>query len=437
MKSTQQLLICSLVILPIANAQAKDTEGKLIDVGISADYLSTDNAVRDSAEGTQLKEIQAVYTADLSAAYQNEWSHLSSTYSVQKETFQHDSQPTATEVQGQAQLNLGNASQPVSLLVSHTRSAMLNTPEALDFATNRDNQEVITISPSAKTQLSAADSLVLTGTYSDVSFKEDKQKKSEQKGLQFAWMHGVSKTDDVKIAVQQTNTEFEFSPQSDYRLQSASAQYAVALKRFSYSLQVGYNSAFVKFSDEDFSSPTYNIESSYTSGAHIFLLSLSKAITNSSLGMGGQPLSGEYGNATGTPSKGVGIDLIDVRGANLSWSTSAICERCNLGVTASQSTQDYKDLMEDSDEFGISANLGYRFTRTTSVNLSVNHQEQRFADGGAREGFNSENSKIEFNYAVTNDLQLKLYALQERRTSASDKQNYEENIIGLNISYHF
>jgi hypothetical protein len=274
-------------------------------------------------------------------------------------------------------------------------------------------------------------------TYSDVSYKDDKQKKSEQQGLQFAWIHGVSKTDKVQVTAQQVNTEFEFVPQSDYRLQGASAQYAVALKRFNYSLQVGYNSALVKFSDEKFSSPTYNIESSYTSGEHIFSLSLSKAITNSSMGMGGQAFSGEFGSVTGTPAKGVGIDLIDVRSANLSWSTSAICERCNLGVTASQSTQDYKDLLEDSDVFGVSANFGYNITRATSINLSVNYREQRFAGDGTRVGFDGNSSRIEFNHAITNDLQLKLYAHQERRTSVSEEQNYEENIVGLNLSYHF
>lgn len=187
MKSTQQLLMCSLVILPIANVQAKDTKDNSLNVGISADYSSTDNAKRAIAETAQLEEIQAIYVADFGASYQNEWSHLSSAYSVQRETFQHDSQPSATEVEGRTQLMLGGAYQPLSLLISHSRTAMLNSPEALDFARNRDTQEIISIAPSAKTHVSAADSLVLTGSYSDVSYKEEAQKKSAQKGLQFKW----------------------------------------------------------------------------------------------------------------------------------------------------------------------------------------------------------------------------------------------------------
>lgn len=436
MKSTQQLLMCSLVILPIANAHAKDANGNTLDVGISADYSSTDNALRTVEESTQLKETQAIYIVDLGGSYRNEWSSLSSMYSASKETFQHDSQPSTTEVQGQTQLTLGNDYQPLSLLVSHARRAMLNAPEALDFAINRDTQEIITVSPSAKTHLSAADSLVLTGTYSDVSYKEEEQKKSEQKGVQFAWIHGISKISKVQIIAQQVNTEFEFVPEADYKLQGATAQYDVNLKRFNYSLQVGYSSASTKSSSEDFSSPTYKIESSYTSGTHIFSLALAKAITNSSMGMGGQSFSAGLG-ATGTPAKGVGIDLINMRTANLSWSTSAICERCNVSVIASQSTQDYKNLMEDSDEYGVGANFRYNFTRATSVTLGFNHREREFAGGGARVGFESDDSKIEFNYAVTNDLQLKLYAHQEHRTSVSDEQNYKENIVGLNLSYHF
>ena len=44
MKSTQQLLMCSLVILPIVNAHAKDANGNTLDVGISADYSSTESS---------------------------------------------------------------------------------------------------------------------------------------------------------------------------------------------------------------------------------------------------------------------------------------------------------------------------------------------------------------------------------------------------------
>ena len=436
MKPAQQLLVCSLVLSPVVHAQVKDANDNALDFGVSADYRSTDNAKRSALEELAITETQAIYQASVGARYQNEWSQLKSDYEVSKETFQHASQPDATELEGKTQLTFGNDYQPLSLALSHSRIAMLDSPEALDLAKNRDTQEIITVAPALKTHFGAADSIVVMGSFTDVSYKKEQQKKSEQQGLQLAWIHGVSKTDTIQITAQHTETSFDFVPQADYQLQGASAQYSVALKRLNYTVQAGYNRAVSEISDEDFASPTYKIESSYISGTHTFVLSLAESITDSSMGSSG-PSFGDVDSGSGSPAKGVGIDLINVRKASLSWSTSALCERCNFGVNATQSTQDYKNLREDGDEYSVGTFFKYNFTRAASVDLSFIHQEQKFSANGDRIGFDSNDAKVSFNYTITQDLQLGLYAHREKRTSALAVQNYQENIVGLNLSYHF
>ncbi len=436
MKSAQQVLACSLVFFPALNSYAQDVQPNTLDLGVSADYASTDNALRASSEQAKLREGQAIYGANFDATYRNDWSRLVSTYELRKETFQKDSQPSATEFEGQTQYTLGNEYQPLNLLVSHARVVMLDSPDSLDLAVNRDVQEIVTVSPSAKTHLSPADSIVLMGTYADVSYKEEEQKESEQKGVQLAWVRGVSKTDTVQVTLQRMDTEFEYVPEADYQLESASAQYEVSLKRLNYSLQAGYSSATIKASEDDFSSPTYKIQSSYVSGAHTFAMLLSKEITNSSMGVGGRSSLDGINTGSGTPAKGVGIDLINVNSADISWNTSALCERCNVGISVNQSRQDYQSLPEDGDEVGASANFQYSFTRSTSMSLSVNHRQRNFSGESARAKFDSDGAKIELNYAITRDLKLKLYGQLERRTSLVAVQNYEENIIGLNLYYH-
>ncbi len=436
MKSAQQVLMCSLIFLPVANAQAKDASVNGLNFGISADYSSTDNAKHTSVEDLKITEGQGLYSASVGARYQNEWSKLISDYEARKETFQHDSQPDATELEGKTQLTLGNDFQPLSLTLGHSRIAMLDSPEAIDLARNRDTQEIITIAPAVKTNFSAADSFMVMGTYSDVSYKKEQQKQSEQQGLQMAWIHGVSKTDTIQLTAQYAETTFEFVPQADYQLQSASAQYSVSLKRLNYTLQAGYNRAESKISAEDFSSPTYNIEASYISGTHTFALVLAESITDSSMG-GGSSSFGGLGNTSGAPAKGVGIDLINVRKTNFSWATSAFCERCNFGLNATHLAQDYKELNEDGDEYSAGTHFKYNFTRTVSIDFSYTHRERNFSAEGDRTDFTSEDVKLGLNYAITRGLQLELYANQEKRKSVLDVQNYQENIIGLNLSYHF
>jgi hypothetical protein len=370
------------------------------------------------------------------AHYQNEWSKLISGYEVHKETFQRASQPDATELEGKTQLTLGNDYQPLSLTLNHSRIAMLNSPEALDLARNRDTQEIITIAPAVKTHFSAADSFMVMGSFTDVSYKEDQQKKSEQQGLQMAWIHGVSKTDTIQLTAQHTETTFEFVPQADYQLQNLSAQYSVTLKRFNYSIQAGYNRAESKISTEDFASPSYNIQASYISGTHTFALSLAESITDSSMGGSGSSF-GNLGSSNGAPAKGVGLDLINLRTANISWVTSALCDRCSFGLNATHLAQDYKELNEDGDEYSAGANFKYSITRAVSIDVSYIHRERNFSAEGERAGFESDDAKIGLNYAITRGLKLELYANQEKRTSVMDIQSYQENIVGLNLSYHF
>lgn len=436
MKSAQQVLMCTLVFLPVTNAQAKDANVNGFDFGLSADYSSSDNAKRSSLEELAITETQVSYQASIGAHYQNEWSKLNSGYEVRRETFQRASQPDATELEGKTKLTLGNDYQPLSLILNHSRIAMLDSPEALDLARNRDTQEIITIAPAVKTHFSAADSFMVMGSYTDVSYKKEQQKKSEQQGLQMAWIHGISKTDIVQLAAQHTETSFEFFPQADYQLQNLSAQYSVSLKRLNYTIQAGYNRAESKISAEDFGSPTYNIQASYISGTHTFAFSLAESITDSSMG-GSSSSFGNLGSGAGVPAKGVGLDLINLRKANASWSTSAICERCDFGINISQSTQDYKELSEDGDEYSAGTNFKYSFTRAVSIDFSYTHRERKFSAAGARAGFESDDAKIGLNYAITRGLQLELYANQEKRKSVLDTQNYQENIVGLNLSYHF
>lgn len=434
MNPTQRLLICSLVLLPVANAHAKENKKNLFNLQISADYSSTDNALQSAELEPPLRETQTIYRMDVGGHYQNEWSRLVSNYNVQKETFQRDSEPDATEFGGVTQLTLGNDYQPLSLMVSHGRMLMLDSPDALDLAKNRDTQEIITVAPAVKTHFSAADSIMLMGTFTDVSYKEDKQKKSEQEGIQLAWIHGINKTDKFQFLAQQVNTSFEFAPKADYRLQIASAEYDVNLKRLIYAVQVGYNRAISKIGDDEFSSPIYKIESSYNTQLHRLSLSLSEAITDSSLGAGIPSLDDVDG---GVAAKGVGIDLMNVRTARASWQTSVVCDRCDVSVTLHHSSQNYKELSEDGSELGGGVSFNYGFSRAASMTIALNHTERKFSTVGSRTGFERDDSSVSFNYIVMSALALKLYVHQERRTSVLDEQNHKENIIGLNLSYHF
>ena len=437
MKVAQQLLTCSLILLPSVNASASADKKDYFTFGVSADYESTDNAKRSPDPAEAIDEIQNVYIVDVGAQYENEWSQLISQYDIRREIFQSESQPDATEIRGNTRLTFGNDYQPFNLSIIHNRDAVLVSPEAVDLAINRDTQELITVEPSVKLHISSADYFTAVGSYTDVSYKEDEQKKSERKGLRAGWVHGISKTDKIQVIAQRTDISFKYVPMADYELENIGAQYEVALKHLNYLIQIGQNKASPKSGAKDVSNPSFRIEAKYQTGANQVALIGSQAITDSSFGSGGQSHVIGAETPIGSGSKGVGLDLINMRTIEVSWETSAICDRCNFGLNAAQTKQDYLNLSEDGGEKTLASYFKYNFTRTASINFSFAHKDHYFSANVDRSGFKSNSAKIGLNYIVVEDLNVELYAQQEKRTSESATQNYEENIIGLRLSYHF
>jgi hypothetical protein len=436
MKSTSQLLVCSFILLPAAHVIAQEAKNDFFDLEVSADHRKSDNALRSSSDELKISETQNSYRADLGAHYENEWSQFVANYSVEKEVFQRNSQRDLTSLDGLAELTLGNAYQPLSLSLLHSRQSMLDTPDAVDLTDNRDTQEVFTISPAVKTHLSAVDSLMLLGSYTDISYKHDDLKKLEQKSMRLAWIHDLSKTDALQVFVRHMDASFKNSPQANYQLQAASVQYQVALKRFSYQLQAGYNKTETETTGKSFSAPSYAIDSTYTSGAHNFTLSLSQHITDTSLG-GGNQSNFNMTDGVGSVAKGVGLDLINLRSANIGWTTTALCERCSFGFHASAMQQDYQELDEDGDERGVGANFKYSLSRVLSLSLRADHRKREFAAETTRSGFDSDEIMLSIDYEISKGLNLKVYVEQEKRKSDVVTQAYTENLTGLHLSYQF
>jgi len=436
MKSTPQLLVCSFMLLPAANVVAQEAKDDFFNAKVSVDHRKSDNALRSSLDELKMSENQDIYRADLGSYYENEWSQFSARYSLEKEVFEHNSQPDLTSVYGSAALTLGNEYQPLGLSLIHSRESMLNAPDAIDLTNNRDTQEVFTVSPTAKTRLSEADSLMIMGSYTNVSYKEDAEKKLQQKGVRLAWVRNLSKTDTLQVFAQHTDAEFEYAPHANYQLQAANVQYQVTLKNLSYQLQAGYNTAETESSNDDFSAPSYAIDSTYKSGEHSFSLSISQSITDTSLG-GANQSRFNLGEGAGMTSKGVGLDLINLRSANVGWTTTALCERCSFGLRASAMQQDYQELNEDGNETTVGAHFRYNLSRSLSIAIKADHGKREFAAEGVRSGFNRDDVMLAVEYKILKGLDLNVYIEQEKRKSAMAAQSYTENLTGLKISYQF
>ena len=428
MKSNKLNVFPLLLLMPSTSLIAA-TNGVTFDLAASAKY--SDNATRQEDE--KIGEMQNQYDLGVNAHYDTEWMYLTSEYNAQRQTFEKELQPNYNMLEGTTELNFGRSYDPASLLITHSRRSLLNTPDAIDSTRNRDERDIITAQPKFTWRATDADSLILSGSVSDISYRTNDSKDSTQTGGQFIWSRNITRVDQLQLSVNGSKTEFDNFPASDYEYQSIALQYSAQLSHLSYSIRAGQNRAIRDDSEDDYSNPSYTFVGTYTSGVNTFKLVASQLITDSSRGNGNrQSLSDSDNEAIN-----VGIDLINIRELEVSWSTSALCERCLVNVNASTTESDYQSLPEDSDESSVGAGISYKLTRAASLRLDVGRHKRSFADESARGDYTADRGNISFNYAFVNDVSLKVYMQAEKRDSSGTSQNYDENIAGISLSYRF
>jgi hypothetical protein len=436
MKSNHKKWLPLLIFVPassvLAQQSGSDRNHLAMDVNATTEY--TDNATKQEVDENKISERQDIYNLGVNAGYTNDWLMLGTAYDAYKMVFEKDSQPDYSYLEGSSSLTLGNPYQPVNLLLSHSRRSVLGTPDAVDLTTNRDQRDIITAQPMVKWHFTDADLLLLRGYWSEVSFRENADKKSNQSGGEISWVRSITKVDELQVIYQQNKTSFSKFPSADYDYQSLMARYSANLNHFSYMVQVGRDSAKPESQKDSYSKPSYRVEASYDTGINTFKAIGSQTISNSSVGDGNSLGLGSGGMSGNSQN----IDLMTLSKIELSWLNRGLCARCTLTLGVSSGREDYKVLAEDGHNTSVSAGLSYKFARAATLGLTLSHHDKNFATNSSLNAYTSDNAKLSFGYDFQNDLSLRVYQEFEKRDSTkANARKYDENITGLNLSYRF
>ena len=428
MKKNAHKISCLLLMSSTAFAE---TSG--VDINISAASELSDNATRESLESKKIEERQNMYSGGVNAHIDNQWMLFTSNYDVMREEYLEDSQEAYTTLEGNTKFVLGNESQPLGLLLSHTRNSLLNSPDAIDTNKNRDERTLLAAEPSYKLQLRNANLIMLKASIMESSYRDDDSKKAQRSGLNLAWERGITKVDRIQLIAQHSKTKFDAAPESDYQYESISLLYAVTLNSLQYLVKVGQNRATPEGSVDSISHPSYQAEVNYKSGNNIIRLSSEKRIEDTSFGR-----NRSAGSSNILDAKSVGLDLINMQTSEISWTTQALCERCQFMLRATKNKEEFNSLTANSnDDQGVGLRFSYRFSRAATISLDGSRHERSFSGAGSQEDFDVVQSRIAFDYVLLNDLKLGAYLKREDRSSGNLLKNYDENITGLSISYSF
>ncbi|GGY82343.1 hypothetical protein GCM10011613_28890 [Cellvibrio zantedeschiae] len=419
-----------LFVAPVAVAE---TGKDYFTADISVSSQLTDNAQKQFVESIRVDERQDLYQFAFSGAYSNEWIVANTHYSLAEQRFSENSQPAYTSLVGGFDLDVGANSQPAHLKVSHSSENLLNAPDALDFTNNRDERSILTTEPSLRWRMTAADTFVIGARVSEINYKEHSEKDSSLRGVQIVWQREISKIDSVKLAAMSSRTSFDIDSTLDYRLDTLLATYSAKLSHLEYDISVGANSVFQEAQSLDFTRPSMDIDFKYTAGSNTFNINVNRHISDSSSGSG-QPLGFE---SAGSSASGVGLDLIDVTSASVSWSTDIFCDSCMLNLSSAKNKENYEVLIEDSVENVVNMSFSYRLVRSGTVILSFWQRERSFDSSSIREDISNKNIEVRYRHTFSNKVSLDAFAKKYQRDSANKFSSYDENVTGIRLAYSF
>lgn len=391
----------------------------------------TDNA--NKSEDDPLSERQDEVELNVGGDYANRWISFEAGYEASERRFNKGSQEDRSLLQGDSELVVGQPTDPVDLVVTHSRRTVLNAPDDVDLLRNNDERTILSAMPRARWRPTGADLLMASGQFADVDYRFRPERNSERQGGSVVWQREVSEVDSLSLTGQHTEVSFDVAPQADYEYRAANLSYQVSLRRLQYRVQLGYNESNPKVG-EGLSSPSYLVDVKLGEGPNRWGFSASQFITDNSSGSGNQ---GDLGDFTPGDSSAGELDQLERTRAELRWINQTLCERCNVTVSTYWQSDDYRVENEDQDELGFRLSGQYQISRQSSLDLSWQRRDRQFEDGSERSDFQQDRLRARYDYNFVNNMAVNVFLARNERQSDDGSREYDETTGGLGVSYTF
>jgi len=432
MKTHNTLMSLGFCLVPLASAIAQETQQEgawTLDLGLESEY--TDNANKSRRQ--KISERQDEANLRLGVAHENSWLTLEGDYNASERRFDKDTQSNRSRLEGESRLELGKAEDPAQLEIRNSRRTQLNNPDDDDLLRNTDEREIWTAEPTLRWRTNDANTLALSGSYSDIRFRDNAERDSDRKGGSLLWQRQISATDSLTLNGQFFDIGFDARPELDYELTRVNLSYQAQLRRLGYRLQLGYEESD-RENGQSFSEPSYEVELSYDSGVHRLEFYADRFISDNSTGGGNR---GDFDNFNPVDAAGGQLDQMERTNFELTWRTGILCERCDFSLRAFYQDDDFLERLDDLAEIGAEARFSYQLSRQSSLNLSARRRTQDFSPASGRADSDRDQFRITYRYQTNINLSLQVFALYEERDSDNPLDSHTETRAGLRLSYRF
>lgn len=386
----------------------------------------TDNALR--TESKPFSERQDSATVALRGGNENNWGKVNLNYANSWYWYEKDSQEERRTLTGRGDISLGNAASPVGLDLNHSSTYTLDKANQTDLLENQDKRQISQALPYLKYEVSAVDTLQVSGDFADIRYEDDTDKNSQREGGSVSWTHRFSRMDGITFSGSRNDIDFDQFSGAGYRYESATARFYSQLRKLSYSILAGANRYETdgKLSN---SSPIYEVDVVYAVARHQLNLRLGQRYSDTSQGNANDV--GFDGSSVGSSSKE--IDIYERNFGRLSWAFTPIIDRLQATLFFDYEEEDYENLLQDSRSAAYGVSFTYALTQMDNFVWLLETDNNEFLQE-INKDYDTERSRFSYTRSFTSGINLGAFWNYEKRKKNGD---YNEQQLGINIGYSY
>lgn len=394
---------------------------------------TVDNAFGVPSGQEKTRETQTEYSASLLSAWQTELTQIDIDYRYSETKYNKDSQQEGTFREGESAFIFGNDDSYYQFSADHSIRRVLRQPNviAIDLS-NSEERQITNLSPLLRARFGSATSLAIAYNYSDIDFEDSESDNSSRDDVRLILHRDVSAISDVRVTAGARDVDFDTSDNADYSLDYMSFGVDVALRWFSYAIEVGYSELTPEVGDKE-SSSTFDFTLLTEIVGNRFELFAQKSVSDSSLGNANDSFFAEEVTFDGSQDA---RDQVVRTAAGLSWEYEYLCVRCSLTASVGGEEVEYFNLSEnDATEIFYDLGFSYEFSSRTTISIGHRQSESKFSSASSTlEDSSSDVSTFEFTYQLTKDVELRFSHEQDARDTGT-AGTVRVNTTGLTARY--
>lgn len=396
-----------------------------LDVGAGASY--TDNS--NLAPVNEQDDLETSIFADATANHSGASVSADAGYRVERVQFDKETQQDETVTTGEGSVEWRQVPNTLTWRLTNSVREVLQDKSLTNTQDNRDGRSITTATGIYTARPGQANTLSLSGSYSDIRYDNTNTQDSERTGARAQFSRALTPVSGASLTVNYDDVTFDNSI-SDYEYYNASVGYSTQLSRLSYDIQIGYNEQ--KFQqNRSVDGTSYDIRADYSSSGSSWSLALAQNLTDTSVGNFNQSISG-LNNSANTNNISSSYERTS---AELIYANALLCQSCNWNIRGMYEEQRYELGGDDNDESAISTSLGYALTRYVGVSGAVEYREVVFVGTNPLVDYDVITYRVNCGIALGQKLSMAIFASYAERNSEDGTSDYEELRGGLSLSY--